>query len=94
MSIQTLTEKEIIIGGWSAYSKPTSAQLEIFNQALTGFNGVKYTPHLISFQIVNGVNYRYKCPASLPHGEVYWEAIIEIFAPINDTPYVTGIIRI
>ena len=94
MSTQTVIKNETKVGGWSSYTKPTPAQLDIFNQATKGLLGVKYIPQLVSFQIINGVNYRFKCLASIPPADVVWEAVIEIYAPINGIPYVTGIIRI
>lgn len=59
-----------------------------------GFVGVVYTPLEVSTQVVNGVNYRYKCSASMPPSEVIWQAIVEIYQPIDGKPHVVGITRI
>lgn len=61
---------------------------------MQGFVGVHYNPQSVSTQLVNGTNYRYKCLASMPPSEVVWEAIVEIYAPINGQPHVVGIQRL
>ena len=94
MSTQTLEQKATTVGGWSTYHKPSTAELAIFNQAMNSLIGVKYTPQLVCSQLVNGINYRFKCLASIPPAEVVWEAVVEIYAPVSGTPHVTGIIRI
>ncbi|KDC44967.1 hypothetical protein, partial [Pseudoalteromonas fuliginea] len=67
----------------------------IFDQAMEGFVGVKYTPQSVSTQVVAGMNYRFKSLASMPPSDVVWEAIVEIYQPLNGSrPYVTGITRL
>ena len=61
---------------------------------MKGFVGVKYTPNEVSTQVVAGTNYRYKCTASMPPAEIIWEAIVEIFKPLDGPPVITGIHRI
>jgi hypothetical protein len=88
------TEKTIV-GGWTPYHDLTIEDRMVFNEALKGFVGVKYTPNSVSTQVVAGVNYRFKCMASIPPAEVVWEAIVEIFQPLDGgTPHITSIIRI
>lgn len=94
MSNQTLTNNAPVVGGWTAYHKLTPEDKLVFDEALKGFVGVKYTPNTVSTQVVSGTNYRYKCTASVPPAEVVWEAIVEIYKPLNGKPYITGIIRI
>lgn len=65
-----------------------------FAKALAGFVGVNYMPNTVSTQVVEGKNYRYKCQASLPGSEGMWDAIVEIFQPLDSDPYIYGIIRI
>ncbi|WP_415325502.1 hypothetical protein [Chryseobacterium sp. MMS23-Vi53] len=89
MSIQ-----ELVAGGWTKYHTLTPKDQEVFNEAMEGFVGVKYTPQEVSTQVVNGTNYRYKCIASMPPSEVVWEAIVEIYAPIEGKPHITSIHRI
>ncbi|AXG75220.1 hypothetical protein DVK85_04160 [Flavobacterium arcticum] len=86
--------KPHVVGGWSAYHKLTPEDQKVFNEAMKGFVGVKYTPQSVSTQVVAGMNYRFKCIASMPPSEVEWEAIVEIFRPLNGAPYITGIIRL
>ncbi len=94
MSTNTLNEQETIVGGWSSYTPLTAQDQAVFEQAMKGFVGVKYTPNTVSTQVVAGTNYRYKCTASMPPAEVVWEAIVEIFQPIDGAPYVVGIVRL
>ncbi len=94
MSTQAAAETHVL-GGWSAYHKLTPEDRRVFDEAMKGFVGVKYDPQSVSTQVVAGTNYRFKCLASIPPSEVMWEAIVEIFQPLNGgTPYVTGIVRL
>ncbi|WP_228458432.1 hypothetical protein [Chryseobacterium hagamense] len=62
---------------------------------MKGFVGVKYTPQEVSTQVVNGTNYRFRCDASMPGPQpMNWEAIVEIYAPIEGQPHVVSIHRI
>ncbi|WP_418263801.1 hypothetical protein [Flavobacterium faecale] len=91
---QAPVQETTLVGGWSAFHALTPQDQEIFNQALKGFVGVSYTPTAVSTQIVAGTNYRYKCNASMAPSEVIWEAIVEIYAPLEGQPHITGIVRI
>lgn len=93
MSTQEAT-KPHVVGGWSAYHKLTPQDQKVFDEAMKGFVGVKYTPISVSTQVVAGMNYRFKCEASMPPSDVVWEAIVEIFQPLNGNPHVVGIIRL
>jgi hypothetical protein len=80
------------IGGWTAFAKPTALELEVFNEAMKGLIGVKYTPETVSSQVVEGMNYKFKCeglPAALK--PVSFQAMIQIYAPIGGTPVITHI---
>ena len=87
-------ETKELVGGWTAYYPLTPEDKKVFNEAMQGFVGVNYNPQSVSTQLVNGTNYRYKCLASMPPSEVVWEAIVEIYAPINGQPHVVGIQRL
>lgn len=89
-----LATKQEVLGGWTAYHKLTPNDQKVFDEAMQGFVGVKYTPQTVSTQLVNGTNYRFKCIASMPPADVVWEAIVEIYAPLNGKPHVTGIVRL
>jgi hypothetical protein len=94
LSNHTLTNHAPVVGGWTSYHKLTPEDKLVFDETLKGFVGVKNTPNTVSTQVVAGINYRYKCTASFPPTEVIWEAIVEIYKPLNGKPYITGIIRI
>jgi hypothetical protein len=66
---------------------------EIFKTALSGFVGVTYRPNTAASQVVAGMNYRFKCSASIPPALVIWDAIVEIYQPLNGKPYITGVLR-
>ena len=90
-----MTAQEQLVGGWTVYHKLTPNDQEVFKEALTGFVGVQYSPELVSTQVVNGTNYRFKCTATLPGSPgTSWQAIVEIYAPINGKPHITQIHRV
>jgi hypothetical protein len=89
-----MSNSENLVGGWTPYHDLTAEDKVVFEEALKGFVGVKYTPNSVSTQLVAGTNYRYKCKASIPPAEVLWDAIVEIFKPLKGAPYITGIIRL
>ncbi|QXP72450.1 hypothetical protein H0I31_01750 [Tenacibaculum sp. AHE15PA] len=94
MNTETLTKKETFVGGWTAYHALTTEDRKVFDEALKGFVGVSYTPNQVSTQVVAGVNYRFKCSASIPPSEVIWEAIVEIYQPLDGKAHITGITRL
>ncbi|UQD56216.1 hypothetical protein [Flavobacterium sp. K5-23] len=94
MSNQAVLNNESLVGGWSTYQPLSPRDRQVFEEALNGFLGVDYTPTSVSTQVVAGMNYRFKCNAQVPPSEVIWEAVIEIFAPLEGTPHITNITRI
>lgn len=89
-----MSAQENLVGGWTAYHGLSPEDVKVFNAALAGIVGVVYTPELVSKQIVSGVNYRFQTNASLPGQSHSWQAIVEIYAPLNGEPHVTQIIRV
>jgi hypothetical protein len=89
-----MSNNETIVGGWTAYNAITPAEREVFNKAMEGFVGVSYLPSAVSTQVVAGMNYRFKCEASMPPSEVLWEAIVEIYQPLKGIPHITNITKI
>ncbi len=87
-------EQELVVGGWTKYHALTPKDKKVFDEAMSGFVGVKYTPNEVATQLVNGTNYRFKCTASMPPSDVVWEAIVEIYAPIKGAPHVVSIHKI
>ena len=84
---------ETLVGGWTSYHPLSPENAEVFKIALAGFVGVTYRPNAVATQVVAGMNYRYKCAASIPPALVIWEAIVEIYQPLEGKPYITGIHR-
>lgn len=91
-----------ILGGWSQYRPITLADKKVFDEAMPGsvLHTVDYYPTAVATQVVNGMNYRYKCTAQCPPSEIIWEAIVEIFQASvqhghpQPKPVVVGIVRI
>ena len=83
-----------VLGGWTPYHDLTPEDRRVFDEAMSGFVGVTYKPQSVSTQVVAGTNYRFKCQASIPPAEVLWEAIVEIYQPLDGKPHIVGIIRI
>jgi hypothetical protein len=81
-----------VVGGWSPYRKPTAEDLAVFNEAIKGLIGVKYTPELVSTQVVAGMNYKFICIAEPSTVEpLQYKATVQIYAPLDAKPYVTHI---
>ena len=89
-----MSNQATMFGGWTPYHDLTAEDKAVFDEAMSGFVGVTYKPQTVSTQVVAGVNYRFKCQASMPPAEVIWEAIVEIFSPLEGKPHITGITRI
>lgn len=51
----------MVPSGWSPFTEVTEEDGVVFDKAMEGFVGVKYTPERVSKQIVNGMNYRFFC---------------------------------
>ena len=88
--------ENLLPGGWSKYHSPTESDKQVFNEAMKGFVGVKYTPQEVSTQhvVASATNYRFKCGASIPHEDIIWEAIVEIFKPVIGNPIIMSITNI
>ncbi|WP_299122181.1 hypothetical protein [uncultured Tenacibaculum sp.] len=94
MKTETLTENQTVVGGWSPYTALTPEDRKVFDEAMAGLVGVNYTPEQVSKQVVAGINYRFKCEASMPPSMAVWQAIVEIYQPLDKKPHVVGIIRL
>ncbi len=83
-------------GGWTKYRDLTSEDKAVFDEALEGLIGVNYTPNSVATQVVAGVNYRFKCTATLhrPSGDTEWEVIIVIYKPLEGAPHIIEIVRV
>ncbi|GAB3848808.1 hypothetical protein GCM10028822_12250 [Hymenobacter terrigena] len=80
-------------GGWTPYHPLTATDKKVWEEAMHGFVGVKYTPTAVSTQVVNGTNYRFECNATMPPSNAIWRAIVEIYAPLKGQPHVVSIHR-
>ncbi|MCV9931178.1 hypothetical protein OIU80_02690 [Flavobacterium sp. LS1R47] len=94
MSSQALINHEPIIGEWTDFRKPKTADLLIFKQVLEGCAGVKYIPSAVATHELAGTNYRFRCTASTLSSEIAYEAIVKIFKPLVGNPHLVKITRI
>ncbi|CAH0535108.1 hypothetical protein VST7929_02769 [Vibrio stylophorae] len=86
---------DTICGGWTRYRALNDKDMRVFNAAMDGYVGVAYQPREVATQVVSGINYRYKCDATLPGPTVMqWEAIVEIYEPLDGQPCVMSIHKI
>ena len=83
-----------LFSGWSHYRHLTVEDQAIFDEAMCGFMGVDYIPVSVSSKDISGLNYRFSCKGVMSPTKVQWEAVIEIYHPINARPYVIGIDRL
>lgn len=89
-----MSSQAAVVGGWSQYHSLSAEDKEVFDEAMKGFVGVKYTPETVSTQVVAGMNYRFKCDASMPPSDATWEAVVEIYNPLDGAPHIVGITKI
>lgn len=87
-------EQELLVGGWTKFHTLDAEDQKVFDEAMRGFVGVKYSPEQVSTQVVNGINYRFKCAASMPPSDIIWQAIVEVYKPTQGVPHVVAITRI
>lgn len=80
-------------GGWSYQSYLTPYDSFVFYNGIGRHEDYFYKPVAVAKQVVNGTNYRFICIAEprvanlSPHF-----AIVDIYQPINGTPYATNIV--
>ncbi|GFM80510.1 hypothetical protein PSCICN_12020 [Pseudomonas cichorii] len=82
-----MADEAVGFGGWSPYRELNPQDQVIFDEALSGLLGVKYTPTLVATQIVKGTNYRYQADAEVPGPTPgTWKALVDIYVPLQDIP--------
>ena len=83
------------VGGWTPNRPLEEEDRKLFEQALNGLVGVKYTPLEVSTQIVAGTNYHFICHAEMMTATpVIFYAKVCIFKPLNEKPCIMQIIRL
>ena len=93
--ISAAAEEGPLAGGWTAASDPTVTQerSELFDKALDGLVGAKYTPvALLSTQVVAGMNYCILCQITpvVPDGNPSW-ALVYIYADLQGNAEITNV---
>ncbi|WP_046759077.1 hypothetical protein [Kordia jejudonensis] len=83
-----------IAGGWTPYDTDINNKaIDVFNEAMRGLVGIKYTPIACATQIVNGVNYSFFCNAQVV-GLDYNEAVtVSVFENLSGEVRRIGITR-
>ena len=86
----------MLAGGWSEYSCDISPEaLKAFEEAMSGFVGVGYSPVAVAQQVVAGMNYNFFCNARVvvpnaPNGA----ALVSIYQPLEGKAGITHIERL
>lgn len=85
-----------IPGGWTAFNFTlTREAMAVFEKALEGFVGVKYTPLAFATQVVAGTNYCYLCKGVVVYPDAPELAVkLYVYAPLEGAPHITHIERI
>ena len=90
-----VAKEEEVVGDWLPFQCMTNEATEVFEKAIEGFIGVKYTPVAFAYRIKNGKQYRFVCNAKAVYPEIKNEAaIVTIYHGPNESPYLTDIKRI
>ena len=80
---KNMSESNVIAGGWTSYSCDISPEAKkVFDTALKGLTGVKYTPVAVATQVVSGVNYCFFCNAKVVYPNAPNKAaMVLVYAP-------------
>ncbi|MBO4496906.1 MAG: hypothetical protein J5739_01725 [Lachnospiraceae bacterium] len=91
------TQKEVISGGWGTVSSPavTPELKALFDKALEGYTGVKYTPvAYVAMQVVAGYNHLFICrrkPVISPYlNPIETYAFVEIYEDLSGNAELTN----
>lgn len=70
-------------GGWGSEHPLTEEDLQVFNEAMKNFTGVRYSPVSVQSQVVKGINYRFLCEATTVTREPQtYQAIVSVYKPL------------
>lgn len=79
-------------GGWTYQSYLTPYDSFIFYNAIGNHPNYFYRPVAVAKQVVNGTNYRFITIAEPKTNNLSAHfAVVDIYQPINEKPYVTSI---
>lgn len=90
---------ESMTGAWNGFSFTITPEAKsVFDQALKGFVGVRYTPLAFAIQVVSGLNYCFLCEGQTVYpGGSEFAALLYVYAPpggVPHIPHITGITQI
>ncbi|EHQ25201.1 hypothetical protein [Mucilaginibacter paludis] len=78
-------EDELAAGTWSIYTCIIDEAAKLaFEEAMKGFVGVRHVPVAVSFQLKNGMNYKFFCNATpvVLHPN-HFASIVCVYKPLN-----------
>ncbi len=91
----TENTQSFIVGGWSEFKCVDKPSLAVFDEAISGYAGVHYTPVAVSQQLVAGMNYRFFCNSKVVYPDsLNGAAIVSVYKPLEGKAYVTSIMPI
>jgi len=71
---------QLLVGAWSAWQPIDAKSSEVFQAAMQGIVGVDYIPQEVSHQVVEGMNYKFKCDAQVVSpGAKPYQAIVVVY---------------
>lgn len=83
---ETTAETSTQSGAYTAQREVTNEDLEIFDEAMQGLVGVRYTPRTVATQVVNGTNYKFICEAvAATNPSQTYRAEVVIYKPLPAT---------
>lgn len=86
------------VGGWTPFSFELNQEVKkVFEEAVQGLLGVKYTPFAVATQVVAGLNYSFLSQAQVVSPTAPLRVVkLHIYQPLpgQGNPHVTQIIEI
>lgn len=95
-NVEPATDNQLSAPGtWSPFEEMTAEDKLVFNKAMEGLVGVKYSPVKVSKQIVSGINCRFFCYAHpAVQGENQFPAIVKIHVTPEGDAHIIDIQRV
>lgn len=90
--ITRITRIDGEFGGWTSFGPLSPESRAVFDDTTRELDGVRYVPLEVSTQVVAGMNYRFRCEATVVTPDAATSmALIEIFQPLEGPPLLIGI---
>lgn len=85
----------VMAGGWSKFVQLSTADQEVFREALDKLAGVEYEPLVARKQVVAGMNYEFFCNArAVVPGAGWYPATVLVYKPLSGKASVKEIVAL